>query len=116
MELKDFIKETITQIINGVVEAQEQISKHGAEINPKKVQFREAGQHNYYNSGKPQNIDFDIGLTTIQKNGSTEAIGVFLGSISLGKKNEAEDEHTAVSRIKFSLPLVLPSGKGEHLD
>jgi len=116
MELKDFIKETITQIVEGVVEAQEQINKHGAEINPKKVQFREAGQNNYYNSGKPQAVEFDIGLTSIKKTGSSEGIGVFLGSVSLGKKNEEGDEHTAISRIKFSLPLVLPSGEGEHLD
>ncbi len=116
MELKDFIKETITQIVIGVVEAQVEISQHGAEINPKKVQFKEAGQFNYYNSGKPQYVEFDVGLTSIQKSGSIEGIGVFLGSISLGKKNDEGAEHTAVSRIKFSLPVVLPSGTGEHLD
>ena len=43
MELKEFIKETITQIVEGVVEAQSQIAAHGAEINPKKVEFKEAG-------------------------------------------------------------------------
>lgn len=116
MELKDFIKETITQIVNGVVEAQAEINQHGAEINPKRVQFKEAGQYNYHNSGKPQYVEFDVGLTSIQKSGSSEGIGVFLGSISLGKKNDEGAEHTAVSRIKFSLPVVLPSGTGEHLD
>lgn len=116
MELKDFIKETITQIVNGVVEAQVEISKHGAEINPKRVQFKEAGQYNSYNSGKPQYVEFDVGLTSIQKSGSSEGIGVFLGAISLGKKNDEGTELTAVSRIKFSLPVVLPSGTGEHID
>lgn len=116
MELKEFIKETITQIVEGVVEAQTTISKHGAEINPKKVQFKEAGQYNYYNSGKPQMVDFDVGLTTMNKAGSAEGIGVFLGSISLGKKNNEGVEHTAVTKIRFSLPVVLPSGEGEHLD
>jgi hypothetical protein len=115
MELKDFIKETIIQIIDGVVDAQATISKHGAEINPKKVQFKEAGQNNYFNSGKPQMIEFDVGLTSIQKSGSAEGVGVFLGAISLGKKNDEGAEHTAVSRIKFNLPLVLPSGPGEYL-
>jgi len=43
VELKEFIKETITQIVEGVVEAQSQIAAHGAEINPKKVEFKEAG-------------------------------------------------------------------------
>ncbi len=116
MELKDFIKETITQIVDGVVESQDAIGHHGAEINPKKVQFKEAGQYNYYNSGKPQMVEFDVGLTSIQKTGSAEGIGVFLGAISLGKKNDQGTEHTAVSRIRFSLPLVLPSGQGEYLE
>jgi hypothetical protein len=111
MELKDFIKETITQIIEGVVEAQQEINKHGAEINPKKVQFNEDGKYNHYVSGKPHFVEFDIGLTSIQKSGSSEGIGVFLGALSLGKKNEDGNEHTAISRIKFSLPVVLPSGK-----
>ncbi len=116
MELKDFIKETVTQIVDGVVEAQAAIGQHGAEINPKKVQFKEAGQLNYHNSGKPQMVEFDVGLTSIQKTGSAEGIGVFLGSISLGKKNDQGTEHAAVSRIRFSLPLVLPSGRGEYLE
>jgi hypothetical protein len=101
VELKDFIKETITQIVSGVVEAQAAIDCHGAEINPKKVQFKEAGQYNYHNSGKPQMVEFDVGLTSIQKKGSAEGIGVFLGSISLGKKNDEATEYTAVSRIRF---------------
>lgn len=116
MELKEFIKETITQIVEGVVEAQRQIATHGAEINPKKVEFKEAGQYNYHNNGKPHYVEFDVGLTSTQKSGSTEGIGVFLGSISLGKKNDDGAEHSAVSRIKFSLPLVLPSGEGEYLE
>ena len=116
MELKEFIKATITQIVEGVVEAQIQIAAHGAEVNPKKVQFKEAGQYNYHNSGKPHYVEFDVGLTSTQKSGSSEGIGVFLGSINLGKKNDDGAEQSAVSRIKFSLPLVLPSGKGEHLE
>lgn len=116
MELKEFIKETITQIVEGVVEAQSEIAKHGAELNPKRVQFKEAGQLHYHNSGKPHYVEFDVGLTSTQKSGSSEGIGVFLGSISLGKKNDDGAEHSAVSRIKFSLPLVLPGGEGEHLE
>ncbi len=116
MELKNFIKETITQIVDGVVEAQIEIAKYGAEINPKAVRFKEAGQFNYYDSGKPHMVEFDVGLTTITKAGSVEGVGVFLGSISLGKRSDEGNEHTAVSRIRFSLPVVLPSGNGEHLE
>lgn len=116
MELKDFIKEAIENIIEGVVAAQESIKNKGALINPQQVQFREAGQWNNHNSGMPRFVEFDVGLTSANKTGSTEGIGVFLGSINLGKKNQEGSEHTAITRIKFSIPLVLPSGGGESLD
>ena len=116
MELKDFIKEAIENIVEGVVAAQESIKGNGAQINPQKVQFREAGLWNNHNSGMPRFVEFDVGLTSANKTGSTEGIGVFLGSISLGKKNQEDVEHTAITRIKFSIPLVLPSGGGEFLD
>ena len=111
MELKDFIKESIRNIVEGVTESQLLIKEKGAQINPREVQFQENGQYNYHNSGKPHFVEFDVGLTSIQKSGSSEGIGVFLGGVTIGKKNDDGTEHTAVTRIKFSLPLVLPSGE-----
>lgn len=116
MELKLFFQEAIENIVDGVVAAQSSIKDKGAEINPRKVQFQENGQWNNHNSGMPRFVEFDVGLTSANKTGSSEGIGVFLGSISLGKKNNEGTEHVAVTRIKFSVPLVLPRGVGEHLE
>lgn len=116
MELKEFIKETVENIVEGVVAAQDVIAEKGAEINPRKVQFRQNGEWNNYNSGMPHSVEFDVGLTSVDKSGSTEGIGVFLGGVSLGKKNDSGVEQTAITKIKFTIPLVLPSGVGEHLD
>jgi hypothetical protein len=33
-----------------------------------------------------QNVEFDVALTSTDKTGSTEGVGVFLGGVSLGKK------------------------------
>ncbi len=110
LELRDFIKETIENIVDGVAAAQASIKDKGAQINPKRVQFSENGHYNDLNSGMPRFVEFDVGLTSINKSGSSEGIGVFLGTISLGKKNDQGIEHIAVTKIKFSLPLVLPCG------
>ena len=115
MELRDFIKETIENIIDGVSAAQLSIRDKGAKINPKNVQFNENGKFNDLNSGMPRYIEFDVGLTSVNKSGSSEGIGVFLGTISLGKKNDQGIEHTAITKIKFSLPLVLPCGDSEFI-
>jgi len=113
MELRDFIQETIENIVEGVASAQESITKRGAEINPREVKFRKDGQVNYLHSNVPQSVEFDVGLTSVDKSGSTEGIGVFFGGISVGKKNEQGVEQSAVTKIKFSIPLVLPSGTRE---
>lgn len=115
MELRDFIKETIENIVDGVTAAQASIKDKGAQINPKRVQFNENGHFNDLNSGMPRFVEFDVGLTSVNKSGSSEGIGVFLGTISLGKKNDQGTEHIAVTKIKFSLPLVLPCGDGEFV-
>ena len=111
MELKDFIRQTLEQIIEGVSGAQAQIEVRGGTVNPTRVSFRRDGEWNSFNSSMPQNVEFYVGLTSIDKKGATEGIGVFLGSVSLGKKNETGIEHTAVTRVRFTVPLVLPKGK-----
>ena len=110
MELKDFIKQTIEQIVDGVVEAQAKINDKGAIINPVNFPYTKDGKHNHSRYSLPQDIEFDIGLTYTEKNGSIQGIGVFLGSINLGKKNDESLEAVAVSKVKFTIPLALPPG------
>ena len=110
MELKDFIKETLEQIVDGVSNASESIKSKGGVINPSSMSFTKDGQYNNFPHVMPSNVEFDVGLTATDKTGSTEGIGVFLGAINLGKKNEAGLETVAITRVKFTVPLVLPAG------
>jgi len=110
MELKEFIRETLEQIVQGVSAASGVVENHGGTINPDKAWFRRDGQINQYSSAIPHDVEFDVGLTCFDKNGLSEGIGVFLGSVSLGKKNDSGSENTAVTRVRFTIPLVLPKG------
>ena len=111
MELKDFIKNTLEQIIEGTSLAQQSIQEKGGTINPTNMSFQKDGAWNNYRHAMPQEVTFDVGLTSTDKSGSTEGIGVFLGSISLGKKNDAAVEQVAITKVKFTVPLVLPPGE-----
>lgn len=111
MELKDFIKTTLEQIVEGTALAQQSIKTKGGIINPSNMSFQKDGTWNNYNHAMPQEVMFDVGLTSTDKSGSTEGIGVFLGSISLGKKNDFGVEQVAVTKVKFTVPLVLPPGE-----
>lgn len=110
MDLKDFVKVTLEQIVEGVAEAQKSIQARGGIVNPSTQQYQKDGAWNTYQHAMPQEVVFDVGLTTSDKKGSSEAVGVFLGSINLGKKNDSGLEHVAVTKVKFSVPIVLPPG------
>ena len=111
MELSEFVKQTIEQIVDGAAAAQQSIQGKGATINPSSVQFQKDGQWNTYEHAMPQEVEFDVGLTSTDKKGSAEAVGVFLGSINLGKRNETGIEQVAITKVKFTIPLVLPAGE-----
>lgn len=111
MELKDFVKATIEQIVEGAALAQESIKSRGGIVNPTSVRFQKDGLWNQYSHAMPQEVLFDVGLTSTDKSGSSEGVGVFLGSISLGKKNDSGAEQVAISRVRFTVPLALPPGQ-----
>lgn len=111
MELKNFVKETLQQIVEGAAMAQEAISEQGGSVNPSSMRFQKDGVWNNYDHAMPQEVVFDVGLTSTDKSGSSEGIGVFLGSINLGKRNEEGAEQVAVTKVRFTVPLVLPPGE-----
>ena len=110
MELKTFIQVSLEEIVEGVSNAQKKVSSMGGNINPTGVNHVSEGQRNYSSHAIPTSVEFDIGLTQASSKGGTEGIGVFLGSVSLGKKNEHDSENIAVTRVRFSVPLALPAG------
>ena len=111
MDLKEFVKITLEQIVEGTALAQESIKQHGGIVNPTSMDFFKDGHRSVYRHAMPQEVMFDVGLTSTDKTGSTEGIGVFLGSISLGKKNDATVKQVAVTKVQFTVPLVLPPGE-----
>ncbi len=114
MELREFVKATLEQIVDGAAEAQQAVRKKGGIVNPSNMFFQKDGSWNRYDDPMPQEVVFDVALTGTDKRGSSEGIGVFLGSISLGKKKDTGVEQVAITKVKFSIPLVLPPG--EKLD
>lgn len=110
MELKDFVRVTLEQIVDGAVQAQAAIGKHGGIVNPSSLAFQRDGNWNNYHHPMPQEVVFDVALTSTDKHGSSEGVGVFLGSINLGKKNTSGVEQVAITKVKFTVPLVLPPG------
>lgn len=106
MELKEFIKETISGITDAVKDLQR--DNDGAVINPP--------SRNGIVMKTPENtsttvVDFNISLTPENKEGEKAGIGVFLGSVGIGGNSSAEVSSNSSTSIKFSLNIMLPYGK-----
>lgn len=113
MELQEFVKETLLEIVRGVKEAQDAVREYGATVNPRIVPNSESAQ--VAGEYRPvQNVDFEVGLTTSEESENKKGIGVALGMIKAGIDGNGGRSSSAATKIRFTVPLVLPvdaSGK-----
>lgn len=115
MELKDFIKETLIQITQGISEAQTELEESNCVINPRDI--KEDGFANVMIKNKRhtvQCIDFKIALTSTTESADKAGIGVMLGSFGIGGNKTSSDGNTSNTNISFSIPVVFPSVDNEN--
>jgi hypothetical protein len=123
MQLKDFVAETLKQIIQGVTEAQNN-SEIGF-INPadykasstigngrKDGRFAEIPGKGVCHF-EIQDVDFDVAVTVTEGTGTTGTIGI-AGAISQESFKNSESASETVSRIKFKVPVVFPHHPGTN--
>jgi hypothetical protein len=119
MELKEFIKETLIQISEGVKEAQTECIKHGGLINPMlEVKVCNGDKYRHAGSDYPATrVNFKVGLTESDTRGGKKGIGVFLGKITAGAEKTNETEVQSVTSVDFSVTAVLPyiERTGKHV-
>lgn len=117
MDLKDFVKESLLNIVDGVKEAQEESKAKGAIISPRFVGAKgytaQIGEKNC----SIQFVDFEIVLGEIinkeAKDSIRGSLGVVLSKIGIGVEakgdTKKEDRNSAQTSIRFSVPIILPS-------
>jgi len=117
MELKQFVAQTLTQITEGVIEAQKNLHPTGARVNPRMRQLLPQGEKNYASIGWAQSeggnpvlmVSFDVAVTASEETKTKGGIGVVTGVLSLGSSGATDKGNTAASRIAFQVPLLLPA-------
>ena len=117
LQLRDFVAETIKQVIDGVVAAQKYAGDKDAAVNPSvtvlapsQTVLRDADTHN-----PVQSISFDVAVTASKGTKTQGGIAVFTGMIGLGSKGQSEKSNESVNRIQFSVPISLPVGQHKHM-
>ena len=112
MELKEFVSNTLSQIIEGIVISQENAKKSGAEINPYGVKIANFPSIAFTSTGQAgQIVEFDVALTAIESDEMKGSIGVVAAVLGVGVQGKAASSDSTINRVKFSVPVFLPFQK-----
>lgn len=119
MTLKDFVKDTLEQITQGVKEAQDTCKEWGGLINPmleipvsNAEKFQVDGK--YYPASK---VNYTVVLADTENTSKKGGVGVLLPRITLGGQVESEKEYKVNTTLDFSVTVVLPyiDRNGKHI-
>ncbi len=104
MELHEFVRETLKQVIMGVIEAQESpvVLKSSAAIAP-------SGQGTSDKKSLNQEIEFDIAVTAKANKETKGAGGVSISIFKLETQGQSSKSNSHINKIKFKIPVYLPS-------
>ena len=134
MDLKDFIKETITQIGEAVVEVQKHFNdnKVNAIVNPREIEksdnpnypaqynpthlvgfmIEDAREEAKQNAPRvADNIEFDVAVTVEQEGSKNTGGKLKIFSLEIGGESNQVDKLSNVSTVKFKIPFVMPHGR-----
>ena len=108
MQLKEFVTESLTQIMGGIKEAQNKCSKIGGLICPEGVVVNNKKAERFYYNKPVDMIEFDIAVIATEEMDKGGGGGINVYSVKLGGSVEKKNTDTRESRISFSIPVVFP--------
>ncbi len=121
IELKDFVKFSLSQIAEGIVGVNEMLSNTDGIVNPPNIVVNTVSSQAYGKTRKPsaefeptrvvEKVEFDVAVTVQEGEATNAGIKVSVMSIGLGAGGESISQFGSKSRIKFSVLMVFPSKK-----
>ena len=114
MDLKEFTKQTLAQIVEGAKEANAELEKINAFIPYTDMENTKATYTIDVDKVKRLviNVDFDVAITTTEAENANGGASLKVASLlNIGGGGETKTENQTVSRIKYTLPLVLAKNK-----
>jgi hypothetical protein len=115
MDIKEFIKSTVTQISEAVTELNSELckDKEGTIINPYNVRHANRPASNT-GGANITDIVFDLYVSVESGTESGGKIGIFSSIIGVGMEGKSDDSNKQVSRIQFTIPVLLPFERTLH--
>lgn len=117
MELKDFISQSLEQIARGIEDAGKSLEDSSAIVCPEKVV--DVSSDKKYGAFQRKNgdyssvseIKFNVAVTVSEGTESKAGIGIAIGTIGIGTQGKSENENSSMSKLSFTILMVLPNTK-----
>lgn len=120
MELREFVRSTITEVVAGIELAKEDLKETDVLINPSTIRGVVSAGKNYDRA--VQSIDFDLSVSFSERKNeanskeagiSSKIQVVSIFNLNLGGKIEDREEWENINginnRVKFSVPVSFPT-------
>lgn len=117
MELKQFIKDVLSDITMAVVESRKELEDVGGLIAPPiNGSNRDKISVKLHDGFVTTNdVEFEVLLTETQHEGKQKGVGVAFSVINGGLKNEKGGENASHTKIKFTIPISFPVPDGRKV-
>jgi len=113
MELKTFVAQSLTEIIEGVKEAQSVTKTTGAVVSPSGLMWSGGENPKPLHTKNPNTplvdlFEFDVAVTVTSEAAKEGKGGIKVAFVNIGGGVETSESASSISRIKFSVPVILP--------
>ena len=109
MELRNFIKETLKDVLGGIHDAQKE-TDYGEiipSLNEQNWEGLETGLTSF------QTIDFEVSVNAVEQEGSEAKLNVVAAVINGGIKGDSSSTSGHTAKLKFKIPVRLPVDDNE---
>jgi len=106
MNLKQFISDTLVEIVQGIEDAKSRLSGSRAMVSPR----ISAPRGEITPDRRPtEYIQFDVAVYAGESDTDKAGAGLVVGFLGIGASTETKDSHTSASRIQFRIPMAFPA-------
>jgi len=96
MQLKDFVQQTLVEIVQGVYDAQPLMREHNARVG------------SMYEGEKRQFVKFDVAVASGTTDTKSGEAGAHIYVVDTGGEWSRENANVALQRVRFSVPIEYP--------
>jgi hypothetical protein len=119
MDLKDFIRESLVQIVGGIQEANDALKNTDAIVNPNGIVAYSTGAKAFGRIGKQLQergslvhlVSFDVALLAETEKQTGGGLKISIASIGVGADGNKNESRSTESRIKFEIPVKYPTSR-----